>query len=75
LAAPVVGIASTPDGGGYWLVAADGGIFAFGTATFHGSATGQPTTAIAPTHTGNGYWIATTNGTVTPEGDAANLQA
>ena len=29
---PVVGMASTPDGAGYWLVAADGGIFAFGDA-------------------------------------------
>ncbi len=26
---PVVGIAATPDGGGYWLVASDGGIFSF----------------------------------------------
>ena len=30
---PVVGIAATPDGQGYWLVAADGGVFAFGDAT------------------------------------------
>jgi hypothetical protein len=30
LARPIVGMASTPDGGGYWLVAADGGIFTFG---------------------------------------------
>ncbi|MGH9102037.1 MAG: hypothetical protein ACRDYD_03490 [Acidimicrobiales bacterium] len=30
LAAPIVGIASTPDGGGYWEVASDGGIFAGG---------------------------------------------
>ena len=27
---PVVGMAATPTGDGYWLVAADGGIFAFG---------------------------------------------
>ena len=26
---PIVGMASTPDGGGYWLVASDGGIFSF----------------------------------------------
>jgi len=31
-------MAATPDGGGYWLVAADGGIFAYGDALFHGSA-------------------------------------
>jgi len=35
---PVVGMASTPDGGGYWLVGADGGVFAFGDARFDGSA-------------------------------------
>ena len=35
---PIVGIAATPDGGGYWLVASDGGIFSFGDATFYGSA-------------------------------------
>jgi hypothetical protein len=34
---PVVGMAATPDGGGYWLVASDGGVFAFGDATFEGS--------------------------------------
>jgi len=37
-ASPIVGIAATPDGGGYWLVGADGGVFAFGDAIFHGSA-------------------------------------
>jgi hypothetical protein len=31
-------MASTPDGHGYWLVASDGGIFAFGDASFYGSA-------------------------------------
>ena len=30
-------MAATPDGKGYWLVAADGGIFAFGDAVYHGS--------------------------------------
>ncbi|HTU39475.1 MAG TPA: hypothetical protein VMF35_15860, partial [Acidimicrobiales bacterium] len=34
---PVVGMAGTPDGGGYWLVAADGGIFTYGDAQFYGS--------------------------------------
>ena len=35
-------MAATPDGGGYWLVASDGGIFAFGDAGFHGSAGAHP---------------------------------
>jgi beta-glucanase (GH16 family) len=34
---PIVGMAATPDGGGYWLVASDGGIFSYGDAGFDGS--------------------------------------
>ena len=35
---PVVGMAATPSGNGfYWLVAKDGGIFAYGDAQFYGS--------------------------------------
>jgi hypothetical protein len=34
---PVVGMAAAPTGGGYWEVAADGGIFSFGKARFYGS--------------------------------------
>jgi hypothetical protein len=37
LTLPVVGMAPTPSGAGYWLVASDGGIFSFGDAKFHGS--------------------------------------
>ena len=33
LNAPIVGMAPTADGDGYWLVAADGGVFSFGDAT------------------------------------------
>jgi hypothetical protein len=39
---PVVGIAATPDGKGYWEVASDGGIFSFGDASFYGSMGGRP---------------------------------
>ncbi len=42
---PVVGMAATPDGGGYWEVASDGGIFSFGDAQFYGSEGGQPLNA------------------------------
>ncbi|MHB1763526.1 MAG: hypothetical protein ACYCS4_12450, partial [Acidimicrobiales bacterium] len=33
---------ATPDGKGYWEVASDGGIFAFGDAGYYGSMGGQP---------------------------------
>jgi hypothetical protein len=39
---PVVGMATSPDGLGYWEVASDGGIFSFGDAVFHGSMGGTP---------------------------------
>ncbi|HEX3460231.1 MAG TPA: hypothetical protein VHT49_04945, partial [Acidimicrobiales bacterium] len=38
---PIVGMAVAPGGGGYWLAASDGGIFAFGTAGFSGSLGGM----------------------------------
>jgi hypothetical protein len=34
---PIVGMAHSPSGNGYWLVAQDGGIFSFGDAGFFGS--------------------------------------
>ena len=39
---PIVGMAATPDGGGYWLVAATAGVFSYGDAVFHGSTGGMP---------------------------------
>ena len=39
---PIVGMAATPDGKGYWLVASDGGIFTYGDAAFYGSTGGMP---------------------------------
>jgi hypothetical protein len=39
---PIVGMATTLGGRGYWLVASDGGIFAFGDAAFYGSTGGMP---------------------------------
>jgi subtilisin family serine protease len=77
LAAPVVGIAATPTGGGYWLVSADGGVFAFGDAVFAGSMVGRglaaPVVGIAATTlgAGKGYWLASADGGVFAFGDAA----
>jgi hypothetical protein len=53
LNAPIVGMALSPDDGGYWLAASDGGVFAFGDAAFQGSMGGtalnEPIVGIAPT--------------------------
>lgn len=58
LHAPVVDMATTPDGEGYWFVAFDGGIFAFGNAGMHGSMGGMrlnaPVVGMASTPSGNG---------------------
>ena len=74
LAQPVVGIAGTRTGKGYWLVARDGGIFSFGDATFFGS-TGairlnQPIVGITATPSGKGYWFVASDGGVFSFGDA-----
>ena len=72
---PVVGMTATADGGGYWLVAADGGIFAYGDAAFYGSTGGthlnQPVVGMAVTPDGGGYWLAAADGGIFAYGDAA----
>jgi hypothetical protein len=71
---PVAAVAATSDGGGYWLAAADGGVFAFGDARFFGSEGGTPLNApvvgIASTPDGGGYWLAAADGGVFAFGDA-----
>jgi hypothetical protein len=71
---PIVGMAATPNGGGYWLVASDGGIFSFGDAQFYGS-TGSmvlnsPIVGMASTPDGGGYWLVASDGGVFAYGDA-----
>ena len=72
--APLAGIASTPTGKGYWQVASDGGIFAFGDAGFYGSTGGKPLNApvagIAATPDGKGYWEVASDGGIFAFGDA-----
>jgi hypothetical protein len=74
LNAPVVGMAATPDGSGYWLVAADGGIFTYGDAGFFGSAGAinlwAPIVGMASTPDGQGYWLVASDGGVFAYGDA-----
>jgi hypothetical protein len=67
-------MAATPNRGGYWLVASDGGIFAFGNANFYGS-TGsirlnQLIVGMSPTWDGQGYWLVARDGGVFSFGDA-----
>ncbi len=65
-------MAATPDGRGYWLAAADGGVFAFGDAGFYGAvrALHAPIVGMAATPDGRGYWLAAADGGVFAFGDA-----
>jgi len=72
----IVGIAANPAASpiedGYWLAAADGSVFAFGTAGDGRSGNlAQPIVGIAATPHGEGYWLATSNGGIFSFGDAA----
>jgi hypothetical protein len=59
---------------GYWLVASDGGLFAFGSAQFFGSEGGQPLNepivGMASTSDGQGYWEVASDGGLFAFGDA-----
>jgi hypothetical protein len=81
---PVVGMAATITGIGYYLVASDGGLFAFGKdAGYHGS-TGssplnQPVVGMAADPDGIGYWLVAGDGGIFPFnaqflGSAADLK-
>ncbi len=58
---------------GYWVAAADGGVFTQGNAKFHGSAAGLPlagpVVGIASPPGGKGYWLAAADGGVFTYGD------
>jgi Cu/Zn superoxide dismutase len=59
---------------GYWLAAADGGVFTFGDAPYLGSAAGtllsRPVVGMAATASGNGFWLVATDGGVFTFGEA-----
>jgi hypothetical protein len=69
----VVGISFTPDGKGYWLVASDGGIFAYGDAQFYGStgsiALNKPIIGMMPGPGGAGYFLVAADGGMFSYGD------
>jgi hypothetical protein len=61
-------------GHGYWVVASDGVVRAYGSSHFAGDLRGRqlsaPIVASAATRTGNGYWLAGRDGAVYAYGDA-----
>ncbi len=73
----IVSIIATPDGGGYYLIGADGGVFAFGDAVYKGSlpamhiTPNQPIVGAALTADGKGYYLVGKDGGVYAFGDAA----
>ncbi len=77
---PIVGMVPSTTGHGYFMVASDGGVFAFGDAHFAGSCPGiggcvGAAVAVVPDATGNGYWIVTKAGNVYAFGNAGYFGA
>ena len=77
LARPIVAMATTANGTGYWVVAADGGVFSFN-APFYGALAGwplaQPVIGMTATPSGTGYWIVDRRRLGVPFGDAQALR-
>jgi hypothetical protein len=72
-AAPIVSIAAHPDGRGYWLLAADGDVFAVDTGFFGSPADKKPSSGavqLRVSPTGDGYYVAAGDGAVYAFGDA-----
>jgi hypothetical protein len=70
-----VGIVSTVDGQGYWVVQADGSVTAYGDAKSEGSLSSSEAAStrivgMARTYSGNGYWLVSSTGHVFTFGDA-----
>jgi hypothetical protein len=83
LPVPVAGEAATPDGGGYWILLADGAVYSFGNGHWYGDARtgtyqdhaglappGAPMTGMASTRDGKGYYLTDGFGDVYAFGDA-----
>jgi len=74
LTAPPIGIAASGSTTGYWIAASDGGVFAQGTAVFHGSIAATAITtqvvSISPTQDRGGYYLVGSDGAVYAFGDA-----
>jgi hypothetical protein len=73
LAGPLSGIASTPDGNGYWTTSATGQVVGEGDAVNYGSVTtalAAPVVGITATPDGKGYWLVAADGGIFTFGDA-----
>jgi hypothetical protein len=72
--ATAVGMAATPDGGGYWLAWSDGDVTIHGDAQSYGNASqlslNEPITHIVATPDGKGYWLVASDGGTFAFGDA-----
>jgi hypothetical protein len=78
LNAPIVGMVPSANGDGYFMVASDGGVFAFGDAEFQGSCPGiggcsGAAVTVMPDASGGGYWLVTATGHVYAFGNAATF--
>jgi hypothetical protein len=66
----LVALAAAPDGKGYWMAQSDGGVFAYGSAVFRGSAGSlalrgtKQVVAMAANPTTGGYWLGAGDGGV-----------
>jgi len=73
----IVAVASAPIGEGYWLVAANGAVYNYGSSAFCGSpvhvALKSPIVAIAPSPDDGGYRLVAADGVVYAYGDVRNL--
>jgi len=69
-----IGIAATPDGGGYWVASNKGDVEPFGNAASHGDMAGrtlnQPVVGMAATPDGDGYWLDAADGGIFTFGNA-----
>src|SRR5579864_1327262 len=74
---PIVAIAATPDGAGYWSARSDGTVSAEGDAPALGGTPPlqAPITGMAATADGHGYWLVAGDGGVFAFGDAPYLGA
>jgi hypothetical protein len=73
-AVTAVGIASTPDGGGYWIGWSNGNVTVHGDAVNYGDAAAlhlnQPISHIVATPDGRGYWLVAADGGTFAYGNA-----